>query len=145
MNYLLSALLACSVSVAAVETVEQINFEKEWIKVGHVAFETELALTPEQRARGLMYRDNAENGMLFVYEEERILSFWMRNTKVPLDIAYIKADWTIEPIQFLYPYDEKGKASQGPVIGALEMPQGWFKAQGLAAGTKIIRCGKKCD
>lgn len=145
MNYLLSALLACSVSVAAVETVEQINFEKEWIKVGHVAFETELALTPEQRARGLMYRDNAENGMLFLYEEERILSFWMRNTKVPLDIAYIKADWTIEPIQFLYPYDEKGKASQGPVIGALEMPQGWFKAQGLAAGTKIIRCGKKCD
>lgn len=145
MNYLLSALLACSVSVAAVETIEQINFEKEWIKVGHVAFETELALTPEQRARGLMYRDNAENGMLFVYEEERILSFWMRNTKVPLDIAYIKADWTIEPIQFLYPYDEKGKASQGPVIGALEMPQGWFKAQGLAAGTKIIRCGKKCD
>jgi uncharacterized membrane protein (UPF0127 family) len=145
MNYLLSALLACSVSVAAVETVEQINFEKEWIKVGHVAFETELALTPEQRARGLMYRDNAENGMLFVYEEERILSFWMRNTKVPLDIAYIKADWTIEPVQFLYPYDEKGKASQGPVIGALEMPQGWFKAQGLAAGTKIIRCGKKCD
>ncbi len=145
MNYLPSALLACSVSVAAVEAVEQINFEKEWIKVGHVAFETELALTPEQRARGLMYRDNAENGMLFVYEEERILSFWMRNTKVPLDIAYIKADWTIEPIQFLYPYDEKGKASQGPVIGALEMPQGWFKAQGLAAGTKIIRCGKKCD
>lgn len=145
MNYLLSALLALSFSVTAVETIEQINFEKEWIKVGHVAFETELALTPEQRARGLMYRDNAENGMLFLYEEERILSFWMRNTKVPLDIAYIKADWTIEPIQFLYPYDEKGKASQGPVIGALEMPQGWFKAQGLAAGTKIIRCGKKCD
>lgn len=142
MNYLLSAVFALSFSVAA---VEDIQFEKEWIKVGHVAFETELALTPEQRARGLMYRDNAENGMLFVYDEARVLSFWMRNTKVPLDIAYIKADWTIEPIQFLYPYDEKGKASQGPVIGALEMPQGWFKAQGLAAGTKIIRCGKKCD
>lgn len=142
MNYLLSAVFALSFSVAA---VEDIQFEKEWIKVGHVAFETELALTPEQRARGLMYRDSAENGMLFVYDEARVLSFWMRNTKVPLDIAYIKADWTIEPIQFLYPYDEKGKASQGPVIGALEMPQGWFKSQGLAAGTKIIRCGKKCD
>ncbi len=74
-----------------------------------------------------MYRDNAENGMLFVYEEERILSFWMRNTKVPLDIAYIKADWTIEPIQFLYPYDEKGKASQGPVIGALEIREAGLK------------------
>lgn len=142
MNYLLSAVFALSFSVAA---VEDIQFEKEWIKVGHVAFETELALTPEQRARGLMYRDSAENGMLFVYDEARVLSFWMRNTKVPLDIAYIKADWTIEPIQFLYPYDEKGKKSQGPVIGALEMPQGWFKSQGLAAGTKIIRCGKKCD
>jgi uncharacterized protein len=142
MNYLLSALFALSFSVAA---VEEIQFEKEWIKVGPVAFQTELALTPEQRARGLMYRDSAENGMLFVYDKARVLSFWMRNTKVPLDIAYIKADWTIEPIQFLYPYDEKGKASQGPVIGALEMPQGWFKAQGLAAGTKIVRCGKKCD
>jgi uncharacterized membrane protein (UPF0127 family) len=142
MNYLLSALIALSFSVAA---VEDIQFEKEWIKVGHVEFQTELALTPEQRARGLMYRDSAENGMLFLYDEARVLSFWMRNTKVPLDIAYIKADWTIEPIQFLYPYDEKGKASQGPVIGALEMPQGWFKAQGLKAGTKIIRCGKKCD
>ena len=145
MNYLLSALLALSFSVTAVETIEQINFEKEWIKVGHVQFQTELALTPEQRARGLMYRDSAENGMLFVYDEARVLSFWMRNTKVPLDIAYIKADWTIEPVQFLYPYDEKGKASLGPVIGALEMPQGWFKAQGLAAGTRIIRCGKKCE
>ena len=142
MNYLLSALIALSFSVAA---VEEIQFEKEWVKVGHVKFQTELALTPEQRARGLMYRDSAENGMLFVYDEARVLSFWMRNTKVPLDIAYIKADWTIEPVQFLYPYDEKGKASQGPVIGALEMPLGWFKAQGLAAGTKITRCGKTCQ
>ncbi|MDR7119963.1 DUF192 domain-containing protein [Rheinheimera soli] len=142
MNYLLSALFALSFSVVA---VEDIQFEKEWIKVGHLELEVELALTTEQRARGLMYRDKVENGMLFIYDEERILSFWMLNTKVPLDIAYIKADWTIEPIQFLYPYDKKGKKSQGPAIGALEMPQGWFKAQGLAAGTKIIRCGKKCD
>lgn len=142
MNYLLSAVFALSFSVAA---VEEIQFEKEWIKVGTVEFQTELALTPEQRARGLMYRDSAENGMLFVYDQARVLSFWMRNTKVPLDIAYIKSDWTIEPIQFLYPFDEKGKASKGPVIGALEMPQGWFKAQGLAEGTQIIRCGKKCE
>ena len=142
MNYLLSAVFALSFSVAA---VEEIQFEKEWIKVGPVAFQTELALTPEQRARGLMFRDSAENGMLFLYDEARILSFWMRNTKVPLDIAYIKADWTIEPIQTLEPFDEKGKASQGPAIGALEMPQGWFKAQGLEAGTKIVRCGIKCD
>ncbi|WP_127023112.1 DUF192 domain-containing protein [Rheinheimera mangrovi] len=142
MNYLLSAVFALSFSVAA---VEEIQFEKEWIKVGHLELEVELALTSEQRARGLMYRDKVENGMLFIYDEERILSFWMRNTKVPLDIAYIRADWTIEPVQFLYPYDEKGKKSQGPAIGALEMPQGWFKAQGLAAGTKIIRCGKKCE
>ncbi len=142
MNYLVSALFALSFSVAA---VEDIRFDKEWIKVGHLDLEVELALTTEQRARGLMYRDNVENGMLFVYDQARVLSFWMRNTKVPLDIAYIKADWTIEPVQFLYPYDEKGKKSQGPAIGALEMPQGWFKAQGLAAGTKIIRCGsKKC-
>lgn len=142
MNYLLSAVFALSFSVAA---VEEIQFEKEWIKVGPMEFQTELAQTPEQRARGLMYRDSAENGMLFVYNEARVLSFWMRNTKVPLDIAYIKSDWTIEPVQSLTPFDETGKASQGPVIGALEMPQGWFKAQGLEAGTKIIRCGKKCD
>lgn len=142
MNYLLSALFALSFSVVA---VEDIQFEKEWIKVGHLELEVELALTTEQRARGLMYRDKVENGMLFIYEEERILSFWMLNTKVPLDIAYIKADWTIEPVQHLYPYDEKGKKSKGPAIGALEMLQGWFKAQGIEAGTKIIRCGKKCD
>jgi hypothetical protein len=143
MNYLVSVLFALSFSVAA---VEDIQFEKEWIKVGHLDLEVELALTTEQRARGLMFRDKVENGMLFIYPQERILSFWMRNTKVPLDIAYIKADWTIEPIQYLYPYDEKGKKSQGPAIGALEMPQGWFKAQGLDAGTQIIRCGnKKCS
>jgi len=92
MNYLLSAVFALSFSVAA---VEEIQFEKEWIKVGHLELEVELALTSEQRARGLMYRDKVENGMLFIYDEERILSFWMRNTKVPLDIAYIRADWTI--------------------------------------------------
>lgn len=142
MKYILSALLLMSSTASA---VEEIQFEKEWIKVGHIEFQTELAQTPEQRAHGLMYRDTAENGMLFLYNDERILSFWMRNTKVPLDIAYIKADWTIEPIQFLYPYDEKSKKSQGMVIGALEMPQGWFKAQGFGEGTQIIRCGKKCD
>ena len=86
MNYLLSAVFAFSCYVAA---VEEIQFEKEWIKVGPVAFQTELALTPEQRARGLMYRDSAENGMLFVYDEARVLSFWMRNTLIPLDMLFI--------------------------------------------------------
>ena len=63
MNYLLSTLFILSFSVAA---VEEIQFEKEWIKVGHVELEVELALTTEQRARGLMYRDKVENGMLFI-------------------------------------------------------------------------------
>ena len=142
MNYLLSALLALSFAVAA---APQVQFEKEWIKVGHLQFQTELALSHQQRARGLMYRDSAEHGMLFVYEEPRVLSFWMRNTKVSLDIAYIKADWTISSVHPLQPYDETSVASIEPVIAALEMPQGWFKAKGLGQGTKIIRCGEPCN
>lgn len=127
-------LLACP-SLAA-------QFSKEWIQVGHMSIEVELALTPSERAQGLMGRENVQTGMLFLDDAIRPMAFWMYNTPSPLDIAYLKSDWTLEPVQALTPFDTTAKPSKGPVRGALEMPQGWFEKHGVAAGALLKRCGK---
>src|SRR5690606_21159670 len=123
----------------------RVQFDKEWLQVGPVVIEVELAITPEQRAQGLMERENVQSGMLFIGDDIRPMSFWMHNTPSALDLAYIKADWTIEQIIALQPFDETSRPSQGDVLGALEMPQGWFQAHGIKAGDRIRRCGKKCN
>jgi len=100
----------------------------------------EIAQTPEERAQGLMHRDSLEDGygMLFIFEKDQVLSFWMKNTFIPLSIAYITSDGRIVDIKDMYPLDESSVVSSRSVRYALEVPQGWFSRAGVHLGDIVI-------
>jgi uncharacterized protein len=99
----------------------------------------ELAQNDADRERGLMFRDSLEDGkgMLFVFPSDQRLSFWMKNTKVPLSIAYISHDGTIKEIFDMKPFSLDTTASSFSVRYALEVPQGYFSRIGVKPGDKI--------
>jgi uncharacterized membrane protein (UPF0127 family) len=99
----------------------------------------EVVVTPEQRAQGLMNRFSLQpdHGMLFVFEQPQPLGFWMKNTYIPLSIAFIDADGRIVNIDDMKPLDESTHRSKGISLYALEMKQGWFAAKGIATGDVV--------
>jgi uncharacterized membrane protein (UPF0127 family) len=99
----------------------------------------EIADTDQLRATGLMNRETlGENkGMLFVFDEERKLSFWMKNTLIPLSIAYISKNGEVKEIYHMEPLDESSVKSTRYVQYALEMNRGWFEKNGIQAGDII--------
>lgn len=101
--------------------------------------EVEFADSFDERALGLMYRKSlCENcGMLFQFDSERTASIWMKNTFVPLDLAYITVDGQIVDILPLQPHDLTSVKSSVPVLYALEMNQGWFAKNNIKVGDKV--------
>jgi len=99
----------------------------------------EVARSEKEKEKGLMFRERLgkDEGMLFVYEREEILSFWMKNTQIPLSIAFIDKNGKIVDIQDMEPFSLKIHISPRPAKYALEMNQGWFKRNGIAAGEVI--------
>ncbi|MGS0755493.1 DUF192 domain-containing protein [Roseateles sp. GG27B] len=99
----------------------------------------EVAQSPEQRATGLMNRPTmaSSDGMLFVFEEASEQCFWMKNTLLPLSIAFIADDGSIVNIADMKPQALASHCSAKPVRYALEMNQGWFAKRGIKAGTKL--------
>jgi len=99
----------------------------------------ELAMTPEQRQKGLMYRKDlaTHEGMLFVFEEPQPQCFWMRNTPTPLTIAFVADDGAIVNLADMKPFDESSHCSAKPVRYVLEMNQGWFAKRGIKPGFKL--------
>ena len=105
-----------------------------------VEVEAEIADDEAERQRGLMERTElAENaGMLFVFGREQQLSFWMRNTRIPLSIAYIDADGRIVDIEDMEPFDDQTKhPSAEPSKYALEVNQGFFDKRGIGVGDTV--------
>jgi uncharacterized membrane protein (UPF0127 family) len=100
----------------------------------------EIADTQETRSEGLMFRRSmADNhGMLFVFEYEHLASFWMKNTTIPLSIAFIAADGTIRQIEDMEPESLSSVASRRNILYALEVNQGWFEERGIDEGDKMI-------
>lgn len=86
-----------------------------------------------------MFREKLDEnrGMLFIFENERLLLFWMRNTKVPLSIAFINSKEIIVDIQDMEPMTETGHRSRFPAIYALEVNQGWFKKHNVKIGDTV--------
>lgn len=99
----------------------------------------EVAADPASRSAGLMFRERlgANEGMLFVFERPSQQCFWMRNTKIPLSIAFIDEQGVVVNIADMKPHDESSHCSQKPVRFALEMDQGWFVKRGVQAGSSI--------
>ncbi|HJW86490.1 MAG TPA: DUF192 domain-containing protein [Candidatus Brocadiaceae bacterium] len=99
----------------------------------------ELAITQEEQMTGLMNRDalGSDEGMLFIFPQEQILSFWMKNTLIPLSIAFIKIDGRIVQIDSMKPYSLDSHFSREKVKYALEMNEGWFTKHGVDAGDLV--------
>ena len=110
------------------------------IRIGDVTAEVELAFGPKEQEQGLMYRTSMEedHGMLFVYKEPDFLTFWMKNTRLPLSIAFIKTDGTIDVIRDMKPLDTSVRYhSKHQCQFALEMNQGWFSRNGVGPGQLV--------
>ncbi len=99
----------------------------------------EIARTPEQRQKGLMHRKHLDpdKGMLFVSERDDKLSFWMKDTYIPLSLAYIAKDGTIKEIHHMRPLSEKSIVSEHSVRFALEVNQGYFEEHGIEVGDTV--------
>ncbi len=109
------------------------------VSVGGVPISVEIADTPALRETGLMHRDSlpANHGMLFVYADEQMRSFWMRNTKIPLDIAFIDRNGSIVNIEQMEAQTDENTFSSAPAMYALEMSLGWFEANGVGIGDRL--------
>jgi len=107
--------------------------------VGETPVTCEIADSVEKRAEGLMYRKNldTDKGMLFVFQKEQRLSFWMKNTFLPLSIAYIDKYGEIKEIHDMTPQSEKPVNSRYEVMFALEVNQGFFKENRIFEGDRI--------
>ena len=101
---------------------------------------TEIARTDEELSRGLMYRTELADGegMLFVFTRDDILSFWMKNTLIPLSIAFIASDGRILEIHDMEPGNLNPVRSGRSARYALEVPQGWFNRIDLGVGDRLI-------
>jgi len=112
---------------------------KIWISVGGVPLQVEVASTPESRNRGLMLREELtqDEGMLFVFEREGIYGFWMKDTFVPLSIAFVDSRKVIVAVEDMAPLDESVHLPPRPILYALEVPQGWFRRHGIGVGDRL--------
>jgi len=99
----------------------------------------ELASTPQQREIGLMFRNAmpANDGMLFVFEQPGQQCFWMRNTLIPLSVAFIGDDGSVVNIDDMKPQTEDSHCSAKPVRFVLEMNVGWFDKRGVKPGSRF--------
>ena len=99
----------------------------------------EVARTEGEKEKGLMFREKLppDTGMLFIYEQEDFLSFWMKNTRFPLSIAFIDRHGRIVDIQDMEPFSLSGHISRAPAQFALEMNRGWFHRKGIKVGDTV--------
>ncbi len=114
----------------------KVDFQKKKIKLGSQTLIVEIADTPEKSAHGLMYRKELApgTGMLFIFPDEKVRSFWMKNTFVPLSIGYFNHKKELIDIQDMEPALSEMQmelptyVSKEPAQYALEVPKGWFAA-----------------
>jgi len=109
-----------------------------------IRLRAEIADTEDLRLTGLMNRRSlgANDGMLFVFDREQMLNFWMKNTSIPLSIAYIGSDGVIRVILDMKPFDiSVTYPSTRPALYALEMNRGWFVKNNIRAGSRLVLDG----
>jgi uncharacterized protein len=110
------------------------------LKISNASLTTEIADTPQAWENGLMFRDSLpeDRGMIFMFEQPKKASFWMKNTKIPLSIAFIDSAGNILEIKSMNPLDETVIPSKSDQVAyALEVNQGWFSRHGISSGVKI--------
>lgn len=118
-------------------TIGRVDLRGEW---GIASFSVEVADDPQERSLGLMHRDtmSASAGMLFVYDMPQSVSFWMRNTRIPLDMLFLDADGVVQKVhQNAVPFDETGIFGGDAIQYVLEINGGLAGQLGIVPGTAL--------
>ena len=115
------------------------------LRAGMHLIHAEVAADWSTRARGLMYRKvlAPNTGMLFIFDQPSQQCMWMKNTYIPLSVAFMDGQGTILNIADMQPHSEQTHCSAGPALYALEMTRGWFAERGIKAGMKLSGIEKK--
>ena len=129
---------ACSRDASEAESAATIPVTIEMAGTAH-RFEVEVARTDAEQDRGLMFRTSlpANGGMLFPFAKPRIGSFWMKNTLIPLDMIFIRADGTIARIATAVPHSEATVPSGEPIVAVLEIAGGRAAELGIRPGDRV--------
>ena len=135
----LSALLVFFSLPPLAQEAPQLNLPVVQLQAGMHNIRAQVAATVDQRATGLMHRREMaqHEGMLFIFEQPSVQCFWMKNTLLPLSIAFVADDGTVVNIDEMKPQMLDSHCSTQPVRYVLEMNQGWFAKRGVKAGTKL--------
>jgi uncharacterized protein len=131
------ALIAAAANFARAAELQTLEIAS---KTGVHAFQVEMAITPEEKERGLMFRRELPDGqgMLFDFQTDQPVAFWMKNTYIPLDMLFIRGDGRILRIaENTEPLSERNIPSGGPVRAVLEVIGGTAKKLGIAAGDRV--------
>jgi len=109
------------------------------LRVAEQILTVEIAATPQAMARGLMFREHMpeDHGMLFIWPGDQVVAMWMKNTLIPLSVAFIDRDFRVLNIADMEPHSLRTHPSLGPARYALEVNQGWFGRHSVDAGTRI--------
>jgi uncharacterized membrane protein (UPF0127 family) len=124
---------------SASATHQAIAWPRADVRIGDCELHVEIADTPQRRATGLSGRSAlpADQGMLFVFAYPQRLDFWMKDTAIPLSIAFISSEGIIEQIEHMTPFDLHTVTSHTPVQYALVVNQGFFEKNGITAGSRV--------
>lgn len=147
MRHHLAALLVCMVASAMTITTSATTHQScskdlgsfTQVLISGIAVDAEVADESAEIRRGLMNRQSLakDAGMLFIYPKARVLRFWMKNTYIPLDIAFADKKGRIVKIRSMEPESTRMIDSKVPAKYALEMNQGWYKTNGINVGDTI--------
>jgi hypothetical protein len=137
-GFILRVLACVLLLAAAMHAVAQQKFGTAQIRVGNHPLKVEVAVTDPQRMQGLMFREKlgANDGMLFIFDEPAYQSMWMKNTLIPLSVAFLDGDGVILNILDMEPHTLTPNMSAGPARYAVETNRGWFAERKLKAGDR---------
>jgi len=128
----------CGLALSAAATAQTVMPTLE-LSAGFHRIEAEVAATDQNRQTGLMQRKQMapQHGMLFVFPQENTHCMWMRNTLLPLSVAFLDEEGRIINVEDMQPQTEDNHCARRPARYALEMNLGWFSQRGLKAGAKL--------
>ena len=140
-------LASCLLFLASLPLVADVTFKTSQVKVAGHPLKVELALDGPQREQGMMYRKTMgkDEGMLFVFDEPAYHSMWMKNTLIPLSVAFIDKDGVILNILDMEPQTLDGHMAAGPAVYAIETNKGWYADKKVKAGDKVTGLPKPAN
>jgi uncharacterized membrane protein (UPF0127 family) len=132
-------LAAAALSFAALGASADTTFRTAQLKIANHPLKVEVAASEPERMQGLMYREalGKDDGMLFIFDELGYHSMWMKNTPLPLSVAFVDDDGKILNILDMKPHTLDSHTAAGPARYAIETHKGWFAAKKIKAGDQV--------